>query len=66
VSEYTGRDAALLRQSHGLRQIDVGRAMVPAVSRQRVHQLEHRPRLTGEQIARMADAIMAASAERGR
>ena len=59
--EYTGRDAALLRYQHGLRQVDVGRAMRPPVSRQRVHQLEHAARITPEQLRRMTAAILTAS-----
>ena len=53
-------DAKLLRQAHGLRQIDVARAMVPPVSRQRVAQFERRRRLSPGQFARVAAAILAA------
>lgn len=61
MNEYTGRDASLLRQSHGLRQVDVARAMIPPVSRERVHQFEHRERLSPEQFGRIGAAILAVS-----
>lgn len=59
--EPTGRDVALMRQAHELRQVDVGRAMVPPVSKQRVQQLERRRRLTVAQFGRIGAAILAVS-----
>jgi hypothetical protein len=44
-----------------LRQLDVARAMIPAVSRERVHQFEHRERLSPAQFRRIGAAILAAA-----
>jgi hypothetical protein len=57
VEESSGRNAALLRQAHSLRQVDVARAMILPVSRRWVHQLKRCKRLSAKQFQRLGAAI---------
>jgi hypothetical protein len=67
VDHYSGDDIRLMRQAHTgpggrrLRQIDVARAMIPAVSRQWIDQLENRRRLSPERFRQVGAAILAAA-----